>query len=272
MSTDVLSEGVNLQDASLIVNYDLHWNPVRVMQRIGRVDRRMNPDIEAAIVAENPKLTRGTIQIRNFLPPDDLERLLKLHQRVEAKVLMISKTLGIPGGRLLSAEDMLDDVKVMQAFKDEYEGSLSPLEVLRLRFQEMLADDAELASRLASLPVGISTAKTGRPTGVFACVAYPTLDRKEGDDGEPTEQWTMNRPHVEWHMRTPQGTDLQHLSDIDAAVRSDPATPRQSFTDPTQVRDTLRSMQTERLKDYRKQRQLPLDAPRPRTVCWMEVR
>jgi SNF2 family DNA or RNA helicase len=46
ISTDVLSEGLNLQDARLIVNYDLHWNPVRLMQRIGRVDRRLNPEIE----------------------------------------------------------------------------------------------------------------------------------------------------------------------------------------------------------------------------------
>ena len=49
ISTDVLSEGLNLQDASRMINYDIHWNPVRLMQRIGRVDRRMNSrDREAA--------------------------------------------------------------------------------------------------------------------------------------------------------------------------------------------------------------------------------
>ena len=42
ISTDVLSEGLNLQDATRLINYDLHWNPVRLMQRIGRVDRRLN--------------------------------------------------------------------------------------------------------------------------------------------------------------------------------------------------------------------------------------
>ena len=46
ISTDVLSEGLNLQDATRLINYDLHWNPVRLMQRIGRVDRRMNPEVE----------------------------------------------------------------------------------------------------------------------------------------------------------------------------------------------------------------------------------
>ena len=54
ISTDVLSEGLNLQDASRMINYDIHWNPVRLMQRIGRVDRRMNPEIEEQLVADHP--------------------------------------------------------------------------------------------------------------------------------------------------------------------------------------------------------------------------
>ena len=37
-----------------MVNYDLHWNPVRLMQRIGRIDRRLNPDIESRIIADHP--------------------------------------------------------------------------------------------------------------------------------------------------------------------------------------------------------------------------
>ena len=50
VSTDVLSEGLNLQDASRMINYDIHWNPVRLMQRIGRVDRpREAEDLELGI-------------------------------------------------------------------------------------------------------------------------------------------------------------------------------------------------------------------------------
>ena len=56
IATDVLAEGLNLQDASRLINYDLHWNPVRLMQRIGRVDRRMNAATEAQIVAAHPEL------------------------------------------------------------------------------------------------------------------------------------------------------------------------------------------------------------------------
>jgi len=85
VSTDVLSEGVNLQDGTLLVNYDIHWNPVRLMQRIGRVDRRMNPAIEAELVKEKPsaKKSRGHIQVRNFLPPAEIEVLLTLYNRVQ---------------------------------------------------------------------------------------------------------------------------------------------------------------------------------------------
>src|ERR1700683_5338611 len=69
ISTDVLSEGLNLQDATRLINYDLHWNPVRLMQRIGRVDRRMNPDFELALLADHPdqKDIRGTVAYWNFL-------------------------------------------------------------------------------------------------------------------------------------------------------------------------------------------------------------
>ena len=59
VSTDVLSEGLNLQDATRLVNYDLHWNPVRLMQRIGRVDRRLDPEAEARLTADHPEAADG---------------------------------------------------------------------------------------------------------------------------------------------------------------------------------------------------------------------
>ena len=78
ISTDVLSEGLNLQDCTYLINYDIHWNPVRLMQRIGRVDRRLNPDIEKQILSDHPKMKkiRGKIQYWNFLPPDELNEIL----------------------------------------------------------------------------------------------------------------------------------------------------------------------------------------------------
>ena len=94
ISTDVLSEGLNLQDATRLINYDLHWNPVRLMQRIGRVDRRMDPDVEKMIAADHRARAaiRGNVTYWNFLPPDELENLLRLYARVAHKTLRISKT------------------------------------------------------------------------------------------------------------------------------------------------------------------------------------
>ena len=71
ISTDVLSEGLNLQDATRLINYDLHWNPVRLMQRIGRVDRRMSPATEAEILRDHPeqKSLRGNVAYWNFPTP-----------------------------------------------------------------------------------------------------------------------------------------------------------------------------------------------------------
>jgi superfamily II DNA/RNA helicase len=83
IATDVLSEGLNLQDATRLINYDLHWNPVRLMQRIGRVDRRMNPEIEKKLIKDHPdvKAIRGTVEYWNFLPPGELDELLNLYKK-----------------------------------------------------------------------------------------------------------------------------------------------------------------------------------------------
>ena len=74
IATDCISEGQNLQDCDLIVNYDIHWNPVRLMQRFGRIDR-LNSD-------------NATVSMINFWPTDDLESYLNLKYRVEARAAL----------------------------------------------------------------------------------------------------------------------------------------------------------------------------------------
>lgn len=93
IATDVLAEGLNLQDASCLINYELHWNPVRLMQRIGRVDRRRNAAIEARLLADHPELTedRDNAYYWNFLPPTELEKLLSLYHTVLLDLLFTSK-------------------------------------------------------------------------------------------------------------------------------------------------------------------------------------
>jgi superfamily II DNA/RNA helicase len=134
ISTDVLSEGLNLQDASRMINYDIHWNPVRLMQRIGRVDRRMNPEVEKRLVADHPELasSRGKVSFWNFLPPDELNKILSLYTRVTQKTLLISKTLGIEGKKLLTPED---DYEALKEFNHAYEGTKTAIQDMHLEYQ-----------------------------------------------------------------------------------------------------------------------------------------
>lgn len=78
ISTDVLSEGQNLQDCGILINYDLHWNPTRMVQRAGRIDRI------GSIFDE--------IVIHNLFPDAGLERLLKLVESLSQKISQIDAT------------------------------------------------------------------------------------------------------------------------------------------------------------------------------------
>lgn len=90
-STDVLSEGQNLQDATVIINYDLPWNPVRLIQRVGRIDR-IGSDADF-------------VHVYNFLPEDKLESLLNLVQRLHDKLDAIRRTVGLDTSTLGEAVD-----------------------------------------------------------------------------------------------------------------------------------------------------------------------
>ena len=81
LSTDVLSEGQNLQDCAYLLNYDLHWNPTRMIQRAGRIDR-IGTDFE-------------TLFIRNCFPDAGLERRLGLVRSLQSKIKTIDATVGL---------------------------------------------------------------------------------------------------------------------------------------------------------------------------------
>src|SRR5262249_31972081 len=150
---------LNLQDATLLINYDIHWNPVRLMQRIGRVDRRLNPDVEERLKADhpNPAPDRGKGAFWNFLPPPGLDDLLRLYKNVSHKTLLISKTLGIEGRKLLTPQD---EFEALREFNADYEGETSVLEDLHLEYQKLLADDPTLAERLESLPGAVFSGRS----------------------------------------------------------------------------------------------------------------
>ena len=94
ISTDALSEGVNLQDASIIINYDLPWNPMRIVQRVGRVNR---------IGSDNQ------VYVYNFFPDRDLEELLRLMEKLLGKIEDVKNLLAKEMQILSEEEDVTID-------------------------------------------------------------------------------------------------------------------------------------------------------------------
>lgn len=274
ISTDVLSEGLNLQDATRLINYDLHWNPVRLMQRIGRVDRRMNPEVEERLVADHPnqKNLRGTVAYWNFLPPDELDDLLSLYSKVSHKTLRISKTFGIEGKRLLRPEDDFDALK---EFNHVYEGSTTMLEEMHLEYQNLVQNDPELESRLNALPGRLFSGKAHpKPgtRGLFFCYALPAPPAQvKGRDEQFAEDWTEEAGHTRWYLADLEGGNIvEEPSQIIEYIRCVPTTRRQQVV-PQKTLSEIRIMVEKHIKNsYLKQVQAPIGV-KPALKAWMEL-
>jgi hypothetical protein len=271
VTTDVLSEGVNLQDGTIIVNYDLHWNPVRLIQRIGRVDRRRNSKLEGQILSESPQLaaSRETIFIRNFLPPKAVEKLLRLQSRVGTKAWRISATLGIPTGKLLDELDDFDDVKVFDNFRKQLDGDLSPIETLRLKWLKMCSDDPKLLALVESLPNGIGVARSGANQGVFACFQFPEPVAIE-EDGKQVIRWKRTGKSPKWVM-VRDGKTVEDLLEIDTAISASLKETGLSVADKDQVMKALAKTRKDLWNAMRAKNEIPLQSDSPSTQTWISV-
>ena len=272
ISTDVLSEGLNLQDATRLINYDLHWNPVRLMQRIGRVDRRMNPELEALLRADHPEQAalRGRVIFWNFLPPEELNRLLTLYSRVSHKTLRISKTFGIEGGKLLRPDD---DYEIVKEFNQDYEGETTLLEALRLELQGLLKGDPALAARLDALPGRVFSGKrhpTPGARGVFFCYRIPHPDHSlAGIDG--TIPYTEEAGETKWYLYDiAQEKIVEEPTEIIDLLRCVPDTARHCEIDQPTLAE-IRAKIEKHVKNTRlKQLQAPIGV-KPVLKAWMEL-
>jgi hypothetical protein len=168
LATDVMAEGVNLQDASLLINYDIHWNPVKMIQRSGRIDRRLKPYIEAG--GPFPDLeelanahglaipdywwwaNRGARpEVANMMLPESLERALQLREAIANKTLAIDFTLGLERGTGAEAEWMADyryrGITALNAWEADraIEQIARTLEAMRRTFADRSIDLAWIA-------------------------------------------------------------------------------------------------------------------------------
>jgi hypothetical protein len=270
VSTDVLSEGLNLQDGTRLINYDLHWSPVRLMQRIGRVDRRLNPEIEAAIVADHPDTAplRRTVAFWNFLPADVLTPYLRLYERVAGKMLRISKTFGIEGRQLLTGDDDYDDLRNLVSL----DGDKTVEEALQLEWEALKTEHPGLTERVESLPNRIfsgRTAPNGAPVGVFFCLALPGLKSGAPEDAG-AEDWNAASGKPAWYLVDPDGGITDGLTRIADAIRSTPQTPRDLATPRDRLRHARDTVLRHVRNGYMKQMQAP-PGVEPVIKAWMEI-
>jgi hypothetical protein len=120
IASDCISEGQNLQDCDFLVNYDIHWNPVRIIQRFGRIDRLGS--------------TNKAIQLVNFWPTPDLNRYIKLKDRVETRMALVD--LSATG-----EDDLLNNQQLKELVQDEL--SYREKQLMRLRDEVLDLEDLD---------------------------------------------------------------------------------------------------------------------------------
>jgi superfamily II DNA or RNA helicase len=265
VTTDVLAEGLNLQDATCIINYDLHWNPVRLMQRIGRVDRRLDPEVETLMVSDHPELRsiRGTVHLWNFLPPDELNDILTLYQRVTHKTLRISKTFGIEGRKLLTPED---DYQALRDFNDDFEGTTTSTEEMYLSYQRLMQEHPDLMAWARLLPLRLFSGKA-HPTqdakALFFCYRLPAKDA----DGE----WTEEASFTKWYLYDLESGEIgEDATQIFPLIESQPDTPRKTTTAKVQLSEIRRELDKHITNTYLRKVQAPIGVSMT-LLAWMEL-
>ena len=168
ITTDVLSEGQNLQDAQFLINYDLPWNPVRIIQRAGRIDRLFSP--------------HEKVYIYNVMPEEGLENLLNLVKNLTEKIETIEDTVALDAsvlGEQIQATQ-LDKVMKLRA------GGTEADEVYREGERSQGLDEgSELLNKyldlmrefatedIKEIPDGVYSVKQGPDNGVYVMLKMP---------------------------------------------------------------------------------------------------
>lgn len=264
IATDILSEGLNLQDASCLINYDLHWNPVRLMQRIGRVDRRRNIEIEKKLLADHPELEkdRDNIYYWNFLPPDELDSLLSLYEVVSQKTLRISKTFGIEGKKLLTADD---DYEALKNFNSKYEGQTSSTEDMILAYQKLMSENPDYSETVKSLPKKMFSGKVkSGQKGIFFCYELPVKSTSDGC-------WSENGVFRWYFINSDTNEVSEQAYEIWQLIKCSVSEPRIIGVNRESFSVMKESVYKHIRKEYLRQINADMHAPKPRLVTWMEL-
>jgi len=177
IATDCISEGQNLQDCDCLINYDIHWNPVRIIQRFGRIDRIGTPN--------------ERIQLVNFWPNMELEEYIGLEQRVSGRMVLLDISATgeenlieqQSGNQMNDLEYRRKQLLKLQDAVIDLEDLSTGVSIADLTLTDFRIDLAEYIRAhpgvLEGLPLGTSavttTADVDVPPGIIFCL------RAEGD-------------------------------------------------------------------------------------------
>ena len=239
IATDCISEGQNLQDCDFLVNYDIHWNPVRIIQRFGRIDRIGSPN--------------ARIQLVNFWPNIELEEYINLEQRVSGRMVLLDISATgeeniieqQSGNQMNDLEYRRTQLLKLQDAVIDLEDLSSGVSIADLTLTDFRIDLAQYLKahpgKLESLPLGTfavtSTPETGIPPGIVFCLraegeaatkafepGYPLAPHylvHVGDDGAVLLPFTQAKTALDRLKRICVGRDLP---DAEAYARFDKAT------------------------------------------------
>lgn len=227
IATDCISEGQNLQDCDFLINYDIHWNPVRIIQRFGRIDR---------IGSLN-----DSVQLVNFWPVADLDLYLNVKHRVEAR-MALADLAATQTDNMLEVDQLEDLIDEDLKFRNKQLKKLRN-EVLDL---EDLDDSPSLTSfsldefRLELLQFLESrrTELEEAPLGLYAVVPPPA---EHAPPIRPGALFCLRRAsHVD--MKSSTGEKLNPLAPHFLIYIHDDGTVRYSFAQPKEAVNLLRAL------------------------------
>src|SRR4030042_3874815 len=161
IATDVLCEGLNLQDVDKIVNYDLHWNPVRLIQRFGRIDR----------IGSEFDVIYGF----NFLPEIGIEKNLGLKEKLNNRIQEIHDTIG-EDSAILDRTETLNEEAMYAIYEkrggqlglfDDEESELLDINEAEELLRQLRRQRPDEYERISNLRDGIRTVKPSSTKGPY---------------------------------------------------------------------------------------------------------
>ncbi|WP_413975620.1 helicase-related protein [Stenotrophomonas acidaminiphila] len=188
IGTDCISEGQNLQDCDYLINYDIHWNPVRIIQRFGRVDRIGSPN--------------QCIQLANYWPDISLDEYIRLKERVESRMTLVDVT-ATGDDNVLSAQanDMSyrkEQLRRLQEEVIELEDLKTGVAITDLGLNDFrmdLLNYVKTHGDLESAPNGLHAIVAANPERGLQPGVFFTLRNRNGAVNPPANLPQHNRLH-----------------------------------------------------------------------------